>query len=153
MPRSALAASISSSYEACTNLLHRFYYLLDANRYDDMLLLLEPHAVWRRQGGVQQGRAQHLTALNARSTTQYTRHALSNGFIDIISDDGLELDYVAYITAYKFDNGQPGKPPFTLSMPGRLLLLKAKLAQQPTGDWLIRELTHEHEFELTVATS
>ena len=133
-----------SAYPELLQLTHRFYYCLDEFRYQDLAALMREDGVWHRQGKVLKGRAQVLAALEERPRTQRIRHVITNAFLSEESESSAAL--VAYLTAYKYDDGKPIKGAPTIDGPFRLLLVNKKFARSQ-GKWLIAESAGTPEFE------
>ena len=128
---------------------HQFFLCLDEFRYDDLVSLMTPDAQWHRQGKVLRGHAQALTALGERPRTQRIRHVITNFLVTRADDSG--ADAVAYMTAYKHDDGTDAPPPRTIPGPFRMLLVKTRFTRQ-AGRWLIAEQSATAEFEFKPAT-
>ena len=133
-----------SAYPDLLQLTHRFYYCLDEFRYQDLASLMREDGVWHRQGKVLKGRAQVVAALEERPRTQRIRHVITNAFLESESADAASL--VAYLTAYKYDDGKPIKATPTIDGPFRLLLVKKRFAKS-NGKWMIAESAGAPEFE------
>jgi hypothetical protein len=140
------AMQSESLYETCTQLTHRLFYHLDEQHYEDLVEMMEPTAVWLRQGRYQRGREENMAAMEARSRTQRIRHVMSNGFVDRVVGDDV-VHYIAYMVGYKFDDGVERPPPATIAGPLRFLLFNAVFARQSDGRWLVREMSAVPEFE------
>jgi hypothetical protein len=133
-----------SAYPELLQLTNRFYFYLDEFRYQDLAALMREDGVWHRQGKVLKGRAQVLAALEERPRTQRIRHVITNAFLDSESADAASL--VAYLTAYKYDDGKPIKGAPTIDGPFRLLLVNKKFTRS-AGKWMIAESAGTPEFE------
>ncbi len=117
---------------------------LDERRYDALLGLMAPHAVWHRQGQRLQGHGQILAALQQRSDTQRIRHLVTNLLQRSLSAD--EAEFSHYMTALKFDDGKPHVGPVAISGPFRMSLVSTRL-QRLDGDWRVAEQAIVTEFE------
>jgi len=133
-----------SAYPELLQITNRFYYYLDEFRYQDLAALMREDGVWHRQGKVLKGRAQVIAALEERPRTQRIRHVITNAFLSEEGDNAADL--VAYLTAYKYDDGKPIKGAPTIDGPFRLLLVKKRFARSG-GKWLIAESAGTPEFE------
>jgi hypothetical protein len=133
-----------SAYPELLQLTNRFYYYLDEFRYQDLAATMREDGVWHRQGKVLKGRAQVLAALEERPRTQRIRHVITNAFLESESAEGANL--IAYLTAYKYDDGKPIKAAPTIDGPFRLLLVKKRFAKA-NGKWMIAESAGAPEFE------
>jgi hypothetical protein len=137
-----------SAYPELLQLTNRFYWCLDEFRYQDLAALMREDGVWHRQGKVLKGRAQVLAALEERPRTQRIRHLITNAFLDSESAEAASL--VAYLTAYKYDDGKPVQGAPTIDGPFRLLLVKKKFTRS-AGKWMIAESASTPEFEFRCA--
>jgi hypothetical protein len=135
---------MTSAYSELLQITHRFYYYLDEQRYKDLVALMRPDGVWHRQGKVLKGHAQVMAAMQERPSTQIIRHLITNAFLEQESEN--EAKMVAYLTAYKYDDGSPKKPPVTIDGPFRLLLVKKRFVREG-GRWLIAESSGTPEFD------
>ena len=117
---------------------------LDERRYDALLSLMAPQAVWHRQGQRLQGHAQILAALQQRSGTQRIRHLVSNLLQRSASGDAAQFSH--YMTALKFDDGQEHAGPVTISGPFRMSLVTTQLVRLG-GAWRVAEQAIVTEFE------
>lgn len=105
---------------------------------------MTPDAAWHRQGKTLRGHPEILAALEERSATQRIRHVVTNAFLD--EADGEEMLLVAYMTAYRFDDGKPSSGPVLIDGPFRLSLVRTRFARS-AGEWRIVELSLTAEFE------
>ena len=123
---------------------------LDERRYDALLTLMAPQAVWHRQGQRLQGHAQILAALQQRSDTQRIRYLVTNLLQRWATGD--EAQFSHYMTALKFDDGKPHEPygpnagPVTISGPFRMSLVTTQLVRLD-GAWRVAEQAIVTEFE------
>lgn len=130
-----------------TQLIHQLFYYLDESKNDDLLELFAPDGKWHRQGKILCGRAQIGQAMLQRSATQRIRHVITNTFI--ASSSKTELQLVAYMTAYRFDDGMSHPGAVEITQPLRLSIVKATL-QHTAGILAIAELTLTPEFEFVL---
>lgn len=135
---------MTTAYPELVQITHRFYYYLDERRYKDLVGLMRPDGVWHRQGKILAGHTQVLAAMEERPTTQIIRHTITNAFLEHESEN--EAALIAYLTAYRYDDGSPRKPPVTIDGPFRLLLVKKRFVREG-GRWLIAECSGTPEFE------
>ena len=117
---------------------------LDERRYDELLALMTPQAVWHRQGKRLRGHAQILAALNERSGTQRIRHLVTNLLQRSVSDDNASFSH--YMTALRFDDGQSHAGPVTIRQPFRMSLVTTQLVRTAAG-WRVTEQAIVTEFE------
>lgn len=129
---------------ALTQRLHRFFHSLDERDYDAVVALFAGDGVWLRQGERLQGHAAVRRALEARSSTLRIRHVITNAFIERVEGD--EATLVAYMTAYRHDDGQPSTAPPRIAGPLRISKVVARF-RRTGGDWRIAEQTLTPEFE------
>jgi SnoaL-like domain len=133
-----------SAYTELVQITHRFYYYLDEMRYNDLAGLMREDGVWHRQGKVLKGRAQVLAAMHERPATQVIRHVISNAFLEEARDNQATL--IAYLTAYRYDDGSAKKLPVTIDGPFSILLVKKRFVHD-AGRWLIAESSGARQFE------
>jgi hypothetical protein len=130
-------------------LTYRFYYLLDESRYAELVATFRDDGVWHRQGKTLKGHAQILAAMRERPPTQRTRHVISNAFLSEADTNSATL--VAYMTAYRFDDGTVRQPPYPIEGPFRFNLLKIRFVRE-AGAWRIAEQWGTPEFEFVHAS-
>ncbi|KAF3997013.1 nuclear transport factor 2 family protein [Glaciimonas immobilis] len=128
----------------CIQLTHQLFYFLDESKYDALVALFEREGKWHRQGEVLAGHAQIMHAMSKRPTTQRIRHVITNSFIESQSQDMVHL--VAYMVAYRFDDGSLHVGPIEITQPSHLSLVRVAM-RQTDGDWKIAELTLTPEFK------
>jgi hypothetical protein len=128
----------------CMQLLHQLFYFLDESKYDQLVSLFEENGVWHRQGEVLSGHGQILRAMEKRPATQRIRHVITNSLIES-QHDGV-VHAVAYMTAYRFDDGTVHSGPVTIAQPFRLSVVRIAM-RQTQGIWKIAELSLQPEFE------
>jgi hypothetical protein len=139
-----MTTEITRCLSECTQVIHQLFFCLDESRYDTLAGLFDAAGVWHRQGEVLAGTEQILHAMRQRSTTQRIRHVISNCFIESGSRDCANL--VAYMTAYRFDDGTMRTGPVAISSPFRISLVRASLRRTDDA-WKIAELNLVPEFE------
>jgi hypothetical protein len=139
-----MATDIIQSLPECTQLTHRLFYFLDESKYDQLVSLFEKSGIWHRQGEVLTGHEQILSAMEKRPATQRIRHIITNCFIESHSHSLVNL--VAYMTAYRFDDGAVRTGPAEISRPFRISVVRA-LMRQTEGAWKIAEMSLTPEFE------
>lgn len=130
--------------EPLLQLTHRFYYDLDEFRYAELVAAFREDGVWHRQGKALKGHAQILAALQERPRTMRTRHVISNAFLSESDADTATL--IAYMTAYRFDDGTERKPPYPIRGPFRFNLVKIRFVRSH-GRWRMAEQWGTPEFE------
>ena len=128
----------------CVQLTHQMFYFLDESKYEQLVALFTPNGSLHRQGELLIGHDQIMQAMVKRSTTQRIRHVISNVFIESQTKELVRL--VAYMTAYRFDDGVMHKGPVEISRPFRMSIVRAAM-QQTGGTWKIIEMTFTPEFE------
>ena len=139
-----MTVNASLALSGCMQTTHEMFYCLDESRYDRLVGHFLPGGTLFRQGELLTGHAQIMQAMVKRSSTQRIRHVISNGFIESQAE-GL-THVVAYMTAYRFDDGTLRSGPVEISRPFRVSIVRAAL--QPTGDaWKIASMAFSTEFE------
>lgn len=139
-----ITTKLAQNLPECTQLTHQLFFCLDEAKYEQLVSLFEDKGVWHRQGEVLAGHAQILEAMAKRPLTQRIRHVVTNCFIESQSHGAANL--VAYMTAYRFDDGTIRTGPAEISRPLRMALVRASMRQ--SGDtWKIVELSLTPEFE------
>ncbi len=134
----------ASTLSAGTQLIHQLFYFLDEAKYPQLVELFKPQCIWKRQGELLTSHEQILQALSKRPTTQRIRHVISNTFLS--ASEPTRASLTAYMTAYRFDNGQQTVGAVTISRPFRLSVVHAKL-EAVNGQWRVAELDLVPEFE------
>ncbi len=128
----------------CMQVTHQMFYFLDESNYERLAALFTPDGTLHRQGELLIGRDQIMQAMSKRSTTQRIRHVISNAFIE---SQSLNLTHVvAYMTAYRFDDGALHSGPVEISRPFRMSIVRAAMRQTENA-WQITEMTFTPEFE------
>ena len=130
--------------------IHQLFYFLDQSKYEDLVGLFTPDGTLFRQGDLLTGREQIMQAMLKRSVTQRTRHVISNAFIESQSHDLVDL--VAYMTAYRFDDGTLHTGPVKISQPLRLGVVRASM-HQTAGAWRVASMIFIPEFEFVSGTA
>jgi hypothetical protein len=126
------------------HLTHRFYYCLDESRYPELVAAFRNDGVWHRQGKTLTGHAQILAAMRERPSTLRTRHVITNHFLS--ESDANSATLIAYMTAFRFDDGTTRQGPYPIDGPFRFNLVKIRFAREG-GAWRIAEQWSEPEFE------
>ena len=103
-----------------------------------------PNGSWQRQGETLHRRDQIMQAMLKRSVTQRIRHIVTDGFIEAHSPAGAAL--VAYMPAYRFDDGTLHTGPVEIARPLRMSVLRAAM-KQTEGGWKVAAMTLTPEFE------
>lgn len=117
---------------------------LDERRYEDLLTLMTPDAVWHRQGKRLEGHGQILEALLERSATQRIRHLVTNLRQRRAGPDQVLCTH--YMTAFRHDEGRVLTGPPTIAGPFRMSLVTTRLVQRDAA-WQVAEQTIVTEFE------
>ena len=139
-----MTVDVSLALSGCMQTTHEMFYCLDESRYEQLLELFLPNGTLFRQGELLAGHDQIKQAMVKRSGTQRIRHVISNGFIESQAS-GL-THVVAYMTAYRFDDGTLRSGPIEISRPFRMSIVRA--AFQPSGNtWKIASMAFSTEFE------
>jgi hypothetical protein len=135
---------MTAMFEQLQQLTHRFYYYLDENRYADLVAAFRDDGVWHRQGKALKGHAQILAAMQERPSSMRTRHVITNAFLSETESNSATL--IAYMTAYRFDDGSERKPPYPIDGPFRLNLVKIRFVSD-RGQWRIAEQWGTPQFD------
>jgi hypothetical protein len=139
-----MTPDVAACLPECTQAIHQLFYCLDESRYDALVSLFESDGVWHRQGEVLKGREHILRAMAKRPATQRIRHIITNCFIESRADGAANL--VAYMTAYRFDDGTVRTAPVAISRPFRISVVRAAM-RRTEGAWKIAEMDLTPEFE------
>ena len=137
---------MTTAFEELQQLTNRFYYDLDENRYADLVAAFREDGVWHRQGKALKGHAQILDAMKERPRTMRTRHVITNAFLS--ESDSNNATLIAYMTAYRFDDGSERKPPYPIDGPFRINLVKIRFVRE-RGEWRMAEQWGTPEFDFT----
>ena len=139
-----MTADVGLALSGCSQVMHEMFHALDTANYERLVKTFVPDGTLLRQGELLQGRNQIMNAMQKRSTTQRIRHVISNTFID---SQALGLTHlVAYMTAYRFDDGTVHTEPVAISRPFRMSIVHA--AMRPVNDsWQFVALTFTPEFD------
>ena len=140
----------STTLLECMQTTHQLFYFLDQSNYEDLVGLFTPNGTLFRQGDLLTGRDQIMQAMQKRSVTQRIRHVVSNGFIESQSLDLVDL--VAYMTAYRFDDGTLHTGPVEISRPLRMSVVRATLHQNE-GTWKVAAMVFKTEFDFVSDTA
>ncbi|MEO6985770.1 MAG: nuclear transport factor 2 family protein [Paralcaligenes sp.] len=101
MEKIRLDSSEGSVQWDCSDVTLSFFHFLDTRCYSDVAALMAPNGVWLRQGQKLVGPDAVLAALNARSATRTTCHAVSNIRVALFEQAGQRHARVFfYLTAY-----------------------------------------------------
>ena len=133
----------------CMQVVHEMFHALDVSDYPRLVSLFEPEGSLLRQGELLKSRSQIMQAMQKRSVTQRTRHVISNGFIASRALGRTHL--VAYMTAYRFDDGTAHTGPVAISSPFRLSIVHAAMRLNE-DKWQIETMTFTPEFDFLTAT-
>ena len=139
-----MTVNIGLALSGCLQTTHQMFYCLDEARYDQLVGLFLPEGTLYRQGELLTGPDQIMQAMLKRPATQRTRHVISNLFIESQSS-GL-THVVAYMTAYRFDDGTFHEGSVAISRPLKMSIVRAALAQTENS-WRIATMTFTPEFE------
>ena len=139
-----MTVDAATALPACLQVTHQLFYFLDESRYEDLVALFTPAGTLHRQGELLVGPEAIMRAMLKRSTTQRIRHVISNAFIESQSPGQVHL--VAYMVAYRFDDGALHAGPVDISRPLRLSVVRTTL-RQTDGGWKIEAMTFTAQFE------
>lgn len=132
----------------CERAVTRMYGGVDERRYDEVAAQYAPAGVWHRQGKALAGRDAILAALNARTSTQMTRHLLTNFTVNASGPGAARLS--CYLNTYVHDSGTEEARPVAMRSPTRFLIVDASLVLVD-GRWLIAEIRTRPEFDFRAA--
>ena len=121
----------------CTQLLIRFYGLLDEMRYEELAGLFTDDGVWVRLGKELVGGAAILNAMSERNDW-LTAHVVSNIRIDIIDADTVET--TQYVTLYRHECRDEAEGPAPVVPPLGILRHRDRLVRV-AGDWKFKRKT------------
>ena len=141
-----MTLNAATALPGCMQVTHQMFYFLDESKYEPLVELFTPNGTLYRQGELLVGRGPIMQAMLKRSTTQRIRHVISNGFVESLAA-GL-AHVVAYMTAYRFDDGALHSGPVEISRPLRISIVRAALLQTD-GDWKITEMSFTPEFDFS----
>jgi hypothetical protein len=140
-----------SVFESLVQITHRFFWCLDEFRYDELLSMMRPDAVWHRQGQAPQGHAAIRANLDGRPASQRIRHVISNPFIAERGERSAKL--IAYMIGYRADEGVRRPPPQTIDGPLRFLVVETDFVEIDGRWWIqVQRATPEFEFRNAAAT-
>lgn len=118
----------------CVELVCRFFGHLDADRYDDLMALMVPGAIWYRQGAELSPGNAMLAVLRRRSPNRVVAHLLTNLVATPSGMDSMSVS--GYMLAFAHDGGGSRTLPAPLDMPTSISLLNTELVR--SGDrWLL----------------
>lgn len=117
---------------------------LDQGNDEGVLSLMTADAVWHRRGQRLHGHGQIRAALQERSPTQRIRHLATNLLQRAANGD--EVNISCYLTALKFDDGQPHSGPVGVRGFLRMARVDTRLVRVH-GAWRIAEQAIVTEFE------
>ena len=139
-----MTETMGTVLSGCMQVVHEMFYALDVSDYARLVSLFEPDGSLLRQGEFLKGRPQIMQAMNKRSATQRTRHVISNGFIESCDSGCTRL--VAYMTAYRFDDGTARTGPVAINRPFRMSIVHAAMRLKE-DKWQIEAMTFTPEFD------
>ncbi len=121
----------------CTQLIIRFYCLLDEKRYEELAGLFASDGVWVRLGTELVGGPAILAAMAERDDW-LTAHLVSNIRIDIIDADNVES--TQYVTLYRHEGRDEAEGPAPVVPPLGVLRHRDRLARDD-GIWKFKRKT------------
>lgn len=121
----------------CTQLLIRFYGLLDEKRYDELAGLFAEDGVWVRLGKELVGAPAILDAMSERDDW-LTAHLVSNIRIDIVDRDNVET--TQYVTLYRHEGRDGAQGPAPVVLPLGILRHRDRLTRE-AGVWKFKRKT------------
>lgn len=117
--------------QQCLEVTTRFFWLLDHNRYADLMGLMADSAVWYRQGLELRPGQEMMTVLERRSPTRVVAHLLSNLLATPMHADRVLV--TGYMTAYAHDEGTAPSSPAPLNGPTSVTKLHVELIRGTMG--------------------
>ena len=125
----------------CAQLVQRFYCLLDAKRYDDLVALFSKDGVWVRMR--KPLTRSEILATQSERESWVTAHVVTNLQVRVIDEDRAETEQ--YITLYREENwsGPAGSPPVS---PPRAILHHHDRLVREDGAWKIAHKRSEPIF-------
>ena len=139
-----MGTSLEFALSGSTQLIHQLFYYLDEFNYSGLAGLFTQEGVWRRQGEVLVGPNQIQVALSKRSNTQRIRHVISNVFLT--SYEQITANVIAYMTAYRFDDGSKKIGSVSISKPFLISVVHARL-EIIDRNWRVAEMDLLPQFE------
>ncbi|MHC0055774.1 nuclear transport factor 2 family protein [Actibacterium sp. D379-3] len=130
------AASQAATEAALTKLCHDFAFYMDYQRYDDLVALFTPDALFDRIMHVHNGQDEIMAGLKARPATQVTRHVSTNFHFEHVSAD--EVRGVIYNMSYFGFMTEEGTLPVAYAGAGMMLEFHDRYLRTPEG-WRIAE--------------
>lgn len=124
----------------CENQIMLFFRYLDECRYDALVALLAPDAIWRRQGKVLKGPQQVRQALQQRSQTMTIAHIITNLVFD--DCDTRYCSIRGYMQVYRHESGEPIQRPCPLRGVESIRNIQIRMMLVADG-WQIAELSAE----------
>jgi hypothetical protein len=104
----------SDSEFACQRLAVACYSLMDQGRYEETAALFTEDAVWVRGGKPVAGHEGILAALRQRSTSEISRHLVTNVLIELRSEiEGVGTACFVPLRGAKREDGTVAMPPVT----------------------------------------
>jgi hypothetical protein len=115
----------------CTQLLTKFYNLLDAKHYRNLSELFAADGVWVRLGIELKGPQAILDAMTEREDW-LTAHLLTN--VEVTIKDPNHAETVQYITLYRIEGYDPAQGPASVALPMGILRHRDQLIRID-GNW------------------
>jgi hypothetical protein len=116
----------------CAQLVHRFYGLLDAKRYDDLVALFSKDGVWVRMRKPLS--RSEILATQSEREDWITAHVVTNLQVRVVDEDHAETEQ--YITLYRQESWSPASGPPPVSPPLAILHHHDRLLRED-GAWKI----------------
>ncbi|MBT3990328.1 MAG: SnoaL-like domain-containing protein [Rhodospirillaceae bacterium] len=115
----------------CAQVVNKFYCLLDARNYDDLVNCFVADGVWKRQGNELEGRDAIMAAMQERGDTLVIRHIVTN--IQVTIHDENTVSTSEYVTIYRYDSDEKLEGPAPLDGPGVIFLYQDKMTKTDSG--------------------
>lgn len=113
----------------CQQHVLRFFQLLDARRYDDIVALFAADGAWVRPASTASGRGEILAALEGRPAQRDTRHVVTNFIVE--NDGGGQVQASCLLTTYAVDMARAGAPALAEAVAG---IYRAVATMRTDGD-------------------
>lgn len=122
------------------NRLTKFFYCLDTGRWDDMIALMQPGAVWHRFNGSITGHEAIRKMLGERDMTSRVCHLISSAFVDSSNQEVAagKIMVRAYLTAYRVDGAGSHEKSVPMTSPSKIGRADTTMVKTEKG-WLISE--------------
>jgi hypothetical protein len=129
---------------ACEDVVLSFSACFDSGDTDRLLSLFAPDGVWKRDDREINGASELRAFMDARSSSVFVRHALTNLRTTIINQDNAIVE--SYVAVYRHVFDGPVTLPAPLEGPEVFARYRDQLVRLP-GGWKIQERKTTVEFK------